>query len=227
VRWNPAGGVRIALRKGIDLVSSDVAALPPYRPLADAILPRPSGLAAERVRSALLIAAGSLIVAASAQIAIPIPGTPVPITGQTLGVLLVGMLLGSRRGALSLALYLLEGAANLPVFAGGRFGLAILLGPTGGYLFSYPVAAALMGALAERGWDRRLPSAIGAMLLGGLLILALGTLTLSFFVGGLLPAVEKGCLPFLPGDTIKTALAAALLPAGWRLVGGRASRRTQ
>ncbi len=170
------------------------------------------------VSDVLLIAFFSLFVAASARIVIPLPFTPVPITGQTFAVLLTGMLLGSRRGALALLLYLAEGAAGLPVFAGGAGGAARFAGPTGGYLFAYPLAAGFVGLLAERGWERRPFGAALAMFLGSLIILTLGTLWLSLFVGGLGTAFIQGMLPFLPGDVIKTALAAMLLPGGWALV---------
>ena len=190
-----------------------------YSPLADVVLPRPTGRAAAVARDTALILAGSLLVAASARVAIPLPFSPVPITGQTFGVLLVGMLLGSRRGAMSLALYLLEGAAGLPVFSSGTFGLTILRGATAGYLFSYPLAAFLLGWLTERGWDRKPLWTATAMVLGGFLILGLGSLWLTPFVGGYHNAFFKGVVPFLPGDIVKTVLAACLLPGGWRLLG--------
>lgn len=190
---------------------------PVFRPLVEALLPRPQTRASARVTDATLIVAGSLVVAACAQAVIPLPFTPVPITGQTFGVLLTGMLLGPRRGAASLLLYLLEGAVGLPVFAGGAGGIARLLGPTAGYLWSYPFAAFLMGSLVERGWDRSPARTALAMLLGGFVILATGTLWLGCILGDLRPAFLQGCLPFLPGDFVKAVLAAALLPGGWKL----------
>ena len=165
----------------------------------------------------LLVPAASLLIAAAAQVAIPLPFTPVPLTGQTFGVLLTGMALGSRRGALAVALYVLEGAVGLPFFAGGAAGLAKLLGPTGGYLFAFPIAAFVAGLLAERGWDRRPLTTVLGMLLASLTIFFFGALWLSRFVGGIVPAVVQGVLPFLPGDLIKSLLAAGLLPAAWRL----------
>lgn len=189
-----------------------------FPPIIDSLLPRTSGRTAARTADAALIVAGTLVVAASAQVSIPLPFTPVPITGQTFGVLLVGMLLGSRRGALSLLLYLLEGASGLPVFAGGVGSLARLIGPTAGYLWSYPIAAFLVGRLTERGWDRSPLRTTLAMLLGGSLILGMGTLWLSQFTGDLRSAFALGCAPFLPGDLVKSALAAALLPGGWKWV---------
>lgn len=189
--------------------------------LADALLSRPSR--SERrvpalATDAVLITLCSLFIAACARISIPLSFTLVPITGQTFAVLLTGMLLGSRRGALALLLYLAEGAAGLPVFAGGAAGATRFLGPTGGYLIAYPLAAALVGFLAERGGDRRPLAAALTLLVGSLVILSLGTLWLSFFVGGLGSAFLQGFLPFIPGDLVKSALAALLLPGGWRLV---------
>lgn len=174
----------------------------------------------------LLVPTASLLIAAAAQVTIPLPFTPVPLTGQTFGVLLTGMALGSRRGALAVALYVLEGAVGLPFFAGGAAGLAKLLGPTGGYLFAFPVAAFVAGLLAERGWDRKPLTTVLGMLLASLTIFFFGALWLSRFVGGIVPAVVQGVLPFLPGDLIKSLLAAGLLPAAWRLssVGGAPAR---
>lgn len=167
-----------------------------------------------------LILGGSLVIAASAQIAIPLPFTPVPITGQTLGVLLVGMALGSRRGALAVLAYLGEGLAGLPVFAEMRSGLATLLGPTGGYLVGFAAAAWAVGALAERGFDRSLPKTLLAFALGNAIIYAFGLLWLATFVPwpGTLAA---GLTPFLVGDALKALLAALLLPGAWRLIGQR------
>src|ERR671929_2233196 len=123
-------------------------------------------------RTCALVVAFSLLVALSAQVAVPLPWTPVPVTLQTFAVLLTGALLGARLGALALLLYLFEGACGLPFFSMGRGGLAhLLLAPTSGYLLSYPLAAFVTGWLAERGWDRRFPTAAAAMALGSLVIL--------------------------------------------------------
>ena len=167
-------------------------------------------------RDVLLIAGFSLVVALSAQVAIPLPGTPVPITGQTFGVLLTGALLGSGRGFLAVALYVLEGAMGLPVFAQGHSGLhALLATPSAGYLWACPFAAALVGALAERGWDRRFATAACAMLAGNAVFYLVGLPWLARFVGTA-HALPMGLYPFLPGDLIKLLLAAALLPAAWQ-----------
>lgn len=166
----------------------------------------------------LRVPLASLLIAACAQVEIPLGFTPVPLTGQTFAVLLTGMALGSRSGALAVALYVLEGAAGLPFFSGGGAGFVKLLGPTGGYLLAFPLAAFVAGVLAERGWDKKPITAALGMLAASLVIFAFGALGLARFVGGLAPAIVQGVLPFLPGDLIKAALAAALLPTAWRFV---------
>lgn len=187
--------------------------------LADAVLPQATW------RDAVVVVTGALLVALLAQIQVPLPFTPVPLSGQTLGVSLVGASLGSRRGALSLVLYLLLGALGAPFYAGGESGLAALLGPTVGYLVGFVLAAAAIGALAERQADRRPVTTFFSML-------ACSTIIFGFGVAGLMltldmslsEAFAKGVLPFLPGDLFKSALAAGLLPGAWRLV-NRVSRR--
>jgi biotin transport system substrate-specific component len=179
--------------------------------LSQAVFPARSS-----TRDVFLVLGASLVVAGLAQVSIPLPFTPVPITGQTLGVLLSGIVLGSRRAALAMALYLLEGTLGLPFFAGGRSGLG---GPTTGYLLSFPLAAFLTGLLAERGWDRKPLTAALAMLTGSLAIFTLGALWLSSFVGGAQKAFLLGVLPFLPGDLLKTTIAAGLLPTIWHCLG--------
>ena len=188
--------------------------------LADALPLQNPSVARRRELDIALIALGSLVVAVAAQIAIPLPWTPVPISGQTLGVLLVGASLGWRRGSLSLALYLAEGAAGLPVFAGGAAGVVHLMGPSGGYLWSFPFAAALVGWLADRGWDRRLWTAVAAMAFGELAVYAFGVPWLARFIGW-----ERvwmaGFWPFMPGAVVKLGVAGAALPFAWKLVGSR------
>lgn len=161
-----------------------------------------------------LILGGSLLIGLSAQIAI---GWPVPFTMQTFAVLMVGALFGSRRGGLTVIAYLIEGAAGLPVFSLGRGGLPVLFGPTGGYLIGFIAAAYVTGFLAQRGWDRRFVTTILAMIIGNLLILSVGLLRLSLIVG-FKNALVTGVYPFIAGDLIKIGLAAALLPAGWKLL---------
>jgi len=169
-----------------------------------------------RVRHLALVLGGSLLVAGLAQVRIPLPFTPVPITGQTFAVLLVGAALGSRLGALSLGLYLLEGVAGLPVFAGGAGGAAAMLGPTGGYLAGFLAAAYLVGLLAERGGDRRLRTALPIFLAGEAIIYLFGVPWLGFFIG-FQRAVAAGLYPFLIGDAVKLVAAALALPAAWNL----------
>lgn len=167
-----------------------------------------------------LVTLGAALIAGSAQISIALPFTPVPITGQTFAVLLVGASLGTARGGASGVLYVLLGIAGAPVYAHGAEGWAVITGASGGYLISYPFAAALTGRLAERRWDRRFSSAIGAMLSGSILIYLFGLPWLAVVLGtGLEKTLELGLYPFVPGDTFKLYLAAALLPAAWRIVG--------
>ena len=174
------------------------------------------------VKSVALVVAFSLFIALSAQVVVPLPFTPVPITLQTFAVLLTGALLGSRLGTLALLAYLAEGAAGLPFFRGGNGGwLYLMVSPTAGYLLAYPVAAFVTGWLAERGWDRRFLTAAAAIAVGSTVILFGGWLGLLRFY----PATQAfalGVAPFVVGDVLKVALAAAALPSGWRLIkGGR------
>jgi biotin transport system substrate-specific component len=166
----------------------------------------------------LLIIVGSLLVALSAQIEIPM--WPVPVTLQTLAVLLVGGVLGSRLGALSLMLYLFEGAIGLPVFAGGAGSLAHFAGPTAGYLFGFMATAYLVGWFCERGWDRHVGTAVFVMLLGTLTIYLLGLPWLAQFTGWD-QVWQLGLLPFIPGDILKAIIAATALPLGWKLLARR------
>ena len=193
-------------------------------------LPRPRTRGAAVIVEAVLVVACSLLVAGLAQLSIRLPFTPVPITGQTLGVLLVGTSLGWIRGGVSLGLYLAEIAVGLPFAAEGQAGLdrLALITPSGGYLWGFLVAAALMGWLANLGWDRRLRSSISVMLLGSVVIYVVGLTWLhaSPTFAALLehqPTLEDtlraGLYPFVIGDILKLLVAAALLPAAWRLVG--------
>ncbi len=171
---------------------------------------------------AAFVCAGAALIAGAAQVSIPLPFTPVPVTGQTFAVLLVGASLGTLRGGASGLLYLLAGLAGAPVYADGHHGLAVVTGATGGYLVAFPLAAALSGWLAERRWDRRFSSAVGAMLTGNVLVYLIGLPWLSLSLGtGLERTLELGLYPFVPGDLAKLYLAAALLPSAWRLVGRR------
>ena len=185
--------------------------------LADRIWPGESLL-----RNLLLPALGSLLIVLCARIEIPL--APVPITAQTLGVLLVGALLGSKRGVISLLLYLGFGAMGLPVFAGGASGLTRFAGPTAGYLLGFVAAAAVVGWLCERGWDRRAGTTALAMVVGMAAIYAFGTIWLSRFVGWE-RVLAVGVLPFIPGDLLKLTLATVALPSGWLLLAGPGGRR--
>jgi biotin transport system substrate-specific component len=179
-----------------------------------------------RVRDVALVVAGALFISLTARISIPIPGTPVPITGQTFGVLLVGGALGLRRGFAGVALYVLLGMIGLPVYADGKGGLAIIEGATGGFLIGFIVAGAVVGRLAELGWDRKFIGALGAMLVGEVVIYAFGLPWLKA-VAGLTwqQTIDMGLVPFLVGDAIKAVLAAALFPAAWWVVGRRPDDR--
>jgi biotin transport system substrate-specific component len=179
--------------------------------LADVAVPR-AGL----FRNALLVFGASVVTALAARIEIPVPWSPVPLTGQTFAVLLSGAVLGARRAFIAQALYLIEGAMGLPVFAGGAAGIAKLVGPSGGYLMAFPFAAALTGMLAERGWDRRFVTMMAAMLLGSVVIFALGLIQLSRFMPGN-QLLAAGLLPFIPGDLVKSALASLAFPFAWRI----------
>jgi biotin transport system substrate-specific component len=173
-------------------------------------------------RDAVLVVGGCLLVAGAAQVSINLPFTPVPLTGQTFAVVLVGASLGAARGFASLALYLGVGVAGLPFFAGGASGGDVVVGASGGYLVGFVLAAALTGALAQRGWDRSFSSALGAMLSGNVVIYLVGLPWLAHAMGA--PALDQkvllaGLYPFIPGDLLKLYLASALLPTAWRLVG--------
>ncbi len=169
------------------------------------------------VRQVGLVIGFSLLTALSAQIVIPIG--PVPITGQTFAVLLTGALLGSRLGAITMIVYLLEGAIGLPFFSGGQGGILHLMGPTGGYLVAFPAGAFITGAFAEHGWDRKFLTAAAAMAIGSLVIMLSGWLWFSL-VMRTSPAITlfATVLKFIPGDIIKISLAAAVLPSGWKLL---------
>jgi biotin transport system substrate-specific component len=192
----------------------------PAGTLADLLLPSASGTAAF-VRATVLVIAGAALTAFAAQLAFTVPWTPVPYTGQTAAVLLVGTALGARKGAASMALYLLLGLVGLPVYAGGAHGVERVFGLTGGYLLGFVVASALVGRLAEHAWDRSRIGAALLMALGNLVIYLIGVPVLAI-VGGLAwtDAVQGGALVFLPWDAAKIAVAALVLPLAWRLARG-------
>jgi biotin transport system substrate-specific component len=229
------------------------ASLSPGRTLGDVLA---SALAGERapawIRDTALILGGVLLLTLGAWVSFTIPAVQlgqlyvpvneyVPLTLQTFGVLFTGAVLGSRRGAAAAGLYLLVGIVGIPVFAADADGVhrsglgtivsldggAIVLGATGGYLLGFLVAAAVVGALAERGWDRRLGSSIGAMLVGSATIYLLGVAWLAAAADlDAADAMAFGLWPFLPGDIVKLLVAAGLLPLGWRMAARRASERS-
>ncbi|HEX2765299.1 MAG TPA: biotin transporter BioY [Candidatus Limnocylindria bacterium] len=181
------------------------------RVLADLV---PGGL----VRDVLLVAGAAALTGIAAQVSIP--WWPVPVTLQTLTVLLAGAALGPVRGTASMLLYLAVGAAGVPWFAQGNHGVGFV---TFGYVVGFVLAAALVGWLAQRGASRTVLGTIGAMVLGNLVIYACGVpyLAMAAYGGDLGAVVMAGAVPFLAGDGLKILLAAGLLPAAWRLAGGR------
>jgi len=180
---------------------------------------------AERVGAVAFV---TVLTAIAAQVSIPLPFTPVPFTFQPMVVLLGGAALGARLGMTSQILYLALGIAGLPVFAASAMlppGAARLLGPTGGYLMSYPFAACLAGYLAERGFDRRYVTAVIAMAAGLAVVFACGVLWLGFVVQparGIAGALAAGFLPFVVPDLLKLLVAAGVMPGLWWLTGKRA-----
>jgi biotin transport system substrate-specific component len=173
------------------------------------------------VTDVALIVLGSAVMAGLAQVSFRLPFTPVPVSLQTLGVLLVGASLGAWRGAVAMLLYLGEGAAGLPVFAEGHAGtIWLTAAPTTGFLWSFPVAAAVIGLLAQSGWDRSVGSAIGAMLVGEVVVFVGGVTWLAHFLAAPAErALELGMYPFVVGEVVKLLVAAAVLPAAWRFAG--------
>ena len=187
-----------------------------------------------RIRHIALICVGAVFIALTANVAFVIPGNPIPITGQTLSVLVVGGALGLRRGMLTVGLYLILGLF-LPIYAHQAHGLGtiasvgssgISLSPVGGYLVAFLFAAALVGWLAEMGWDRHIGGAVGAMILGEVVIYAIGVPWLALSLGkSPADAIALGFTPFIIGDAIKLAIAAGIFPMAWWLVGRRAGDR--
>ena len=187
-----------------------------------------------RLRHIAMICVGAIFIAATSNIAFVIPGNPIPITGQTLSVLVVGGALGLRRGLMAVSLYLILGLF-LPVYAQQAHGLSTIVGfgaggatlsPVGGYLVSFIFAAALVGWLAENGWDRHIGGAIGAMILGEIVIYAIGVPWLAVALNvSPAKAISLGFTPFIVGDAIKLAIAAGIFPIAWWLVGRRAGER--
>jgi biotin transport system substrate-specific component len=191
------------------------ATVQPRVVLADAI-PR------TRVRDAALVLGAALLTALCAQISIPVPGSPVPITGQTFAVVLTAAALGAGRGASAQFLYVALGAVGLPFYADGASGVSVIWGATGGYLVGFVLAAWVVGRLAERRQDRTVLRAAPAMAAGQLIIFGVGVPWLAVSAG-LSPsaAIAAGFTPFIVGGIVKAVLAGVLLPSAWRLVGDR------
>ncbi|MFF3398146.1 biotin transporter BioY [Streptomyces sp. NPDC002659] len=176
-------------------------------------------LPASRTKDIALVLGGAALTGIAAQIAVPVPGSPVPVSGQTFAALLVGTALGARRGFLSLALYAVAGMAGMPWFAQATSGYGM---PSFGYILGMMLAATVVGALARRGADRSVLRTAGAMAVGSLIIYAVGVPYLALAADMTLSkAVAAGLTPFLIGDALKAALAMGALPAAWKLVGRR------
>ena len=193
-------------------------ALPARRPVLAEVLP--TGL----TRSGVTILLGAGLTAVAAQLSFPVPGSPVPVTGQTFAVLLTAAALGPARGLAAQVLYLAMGAVGLPVFAGAGHGPGVIFGASGGYLIGFLAAAAITGYGARRGADRSPVRTLLLFALASVVIYAIGTTWLCLDTGMSVGAgISAGVTPFLPGDTAKALLAAGLLPGAWWLAGHRAS----
>lgn len=182
--------------------------------LRSAIFPRSSA-----VTNTGLVVGGTLFLAALAQIAVPVPGSPVPVTGQTLGVLLLATSYGATLGTATFITYLLAGFAGAPVFANAGSGIDRIVGATGGYLVGMLLTSALLGYLGGRKWDQRFASALPAMLLGTLTTFALGLTWLHIYTGkDWAWTFSAGLTPFIVGEVLKIAIAGTSLPVVWRFV---------
>lgn len=195
--------------------------------IADFLVPvRVGERTSPRLRNAMLIVTGAVLIYLTARISFTVPGNPVPYTMQNFGILVVGGALGFRRGGMAALLYVLLGVVGLPFFAEGKGGMSIVLGATGGYLVGFIVAAGLVGRLAELGWDRHIGGSIGATSLGTAVIYAIGVPWLAVTTGmSLGEAIAVGLVPFILVDIVKLLAAAAVFPASWWVVGRRPSDR--
>ena len=188
-------------------------------PLRTALIPRASAIS-----NAVLVVSGVLGLAALAQIAIPVPGSPVPVTGQTLGVLILGTTYGSTLGFTTFAIYLLAGIAGAPVFANGAHGLDRIVGATGGYLIGMLVATLILGQLARFRLDQKFLTALPSMLIGTVITFAFGLVWLQQFTGQSWSwTISAGLTPFLIGEVLKIAIAGTSLPVIWRVVNRKIS----
>jgi biotin transport system substrate-specific component len=195
--------------------------------IADFLVPiRVSERMSTRLRNLALVVLGALVIYLTAQVSIPLPFTPIPITGQTFGVLLVGGGLGFRRGLASVGLYVLIGVIGLPFFAEGQGGFGVILGARGGYILGFIAGGALVGRLAELGWDRHIGGSLAAMAIGTAVIYAIGVPWLKVTLG--MPwetAVSVGMTQFLLWDAAKLVVAAGIFPAAWWFIGRRPEDR--
>jgi biotin transport system substrate-specific component len=192
-----------------------------YPNLVDYFIPTAKSKNISLLRELSLVFGFSLFIGLCSQVSFFLPHlTPVPLTLQTFGVILAGAVLGSRRGALAVLAYLIEGAIGLPVFSSGStIGLIRLFGFTGGYLWSFPLVAYLTGWLCEKGLDKNYKTSVFAMLPGTMLVYAVGVPWLAFMLHVTLPvAISQGMILFIPGDILKVFLAAALLPSIWKIL---------
>ncbi|MEY9360601.1 biotin transport system substrate-specific component [Bradyrhizobium yuanmingense] len=193
------------------------SAAAPHSSLAALMWPTRPGESVGALRAVVLVALGTALMALSAKVNLPLPY--VPMTLQTLVVLMIGAAYGWRLGSATMIAYLAEGAIGLPVFAGPVGGIAPLVGPTAGYLFGFVVAAFATGWLAERGWDRSVMLLFAAMAVGHIVILATGFGWLAFGLGlGATKAWQVGIVPFIAASLVKNALGATLMPAARRIV---------
>ena len=182
--------------------------------LRSSLMPRTTALA-----NAVLIVSGVFALAILAQIAIPVPGSPVPVTGQTLGVLLIGTAYGSTLGVTTFALYLLAGIAGAPVFANNGFGIDRVIGATGGYLIGMLVATYVVGQLARLRLDQKFLTALPSMLIGTVITFGFGLVWLQQYTGkDWAWTINAGLTPFIVGEVLKIAIAGTSLPIIWRLV---------
>jgi len=187
------------------------------RTLRSAVLPRSTALS-----NLGLVLGGTAFLAAMAQIAIPVPGSPVPVTGQTLAVLLLGTAYGATLGFSTFAFYLLMGIAGAPIFAGGSHGISKVAGATGGYLVGMLLASVVLGALAGRKWDQRIKTVIPTMLIGSVIIFSFGVTWLHIYTGQSWAwSFDKGLTPFIFGEFLKIAIASTALPTIWRFAAKR------
>ena len=187
------------------------------RTLRSAVLPRSTALS-----NLGLVLGGTAFLAAMAQIAIPVPGSPVPVTGQTLAVLLLGTAYGATLGFSTFAFYLLMGIAGAPIFASGSHGISKVAGATGGYLVGMLLASLVLGALAGRRWDQRLKTVIPTMLIGSVIIFSFGVTWLHIYTGQSWAwSFDKGLTPFILGEFLKIAIASTALPTIWRFAAKR------